>query len=146
MPNQKTQELIDYQLRLAGQPLPPAGLLASIRGELQGNVLQVSSWSIEDCEDTGSQTIRIWRDRKGVLKEVSKQALRSIPSDWRLISTGECKTQTGGWIAIIDIFRQTSEVDKWLAEQVRESVHIFPFIREDESDDTHSALVADTAG
>jgi hypothetical protein len=129
----------DCGVALIGSRLPPAGTHVSVDGQLSGRDLTVSGWNEE------TTTPAFWGPMlhlQGVDPDISHAVLRSVPADWDLISTGESKTSGGGRVAFIHLVRATPEVTSWLAGQVPDSVHVYPFIRERGMD---SVLIAGSA-
>lgn len=130
LPDQDVRKISAYRVRLVGDNLPQTGVVASVRGQLRDDVLIVSDWDTDNCEDTASRALAISYKAKGVSSEVSRRLLQTLPLQWRLISTGEYKTRGGGWMAVIDLYRWAPDVDRWLEEQAPQSVLIFPFIED----------------
>jgi hypothetical protein len=114
-----------YELRLIGDDLPPEGARVAVEGKLCAESLTATSWRPEP-ESTSAWSRPL--NEAGVSSEVADAVLNSLPEDWPLISTGQSKLPGDRWIATVEVYDLTPEVQEWYRTQPRGAVRLIPFI------------------
>lgn len=114
-----------WAIRLAGQALPEFGSVVAVEGTFDGEVLRVSSWRTHAYRPHSDFLV----DSHGVSNVIAERVLDGVPRQWPLMAAGESKTHTGGQVAFVNLFEADAQVARWVREQPKNSIVIFPFLR-----------------